>query len=401
MICIIGGGATGLLVAANLQRHAPQLEFTIVEPGSLGGLAYATQDPVHRLNVRAAKMSAWVDRPDDFANWAKVAPDSFAQRRAYGEYLRSLVDSRRVVKSRALSVAVDGKVTLDDGQCIETTSVVLAMGHLASLTAALPAWEALPDEALTASRIVVLGSGLTCVDVLLSLEARGYRGPVDVVSRHGWLPGAHQREVVAARMPNWPATFPSARSVIAAARRHVSEGGSWQSGVDGIRTKVAAIWTSLPTAEKARFVRHAGTVWNTVRHRVPVDVAEQIAGWKRQGRLRIHLGRIDEATSRSVRIRHAGQTTVLDGLVIDALGPSSKQHPLVESLIAEGHARPGPLNLGVLADLHGAIVDASGKPSSKLFTLGPLLRGELWETTAIPEIAAQADALARRLMLRM
>jgi uncharacterized NAD(P)/FAD-binding protein YdhS len=40
----------------------------------------------------------------------------------------------------------------------------------------------------------------------------------------------------------------------------------------------------------------------------------------------------------------------------------------------------------------------SGRPSDTLFTLGPPLRGQLYETTAVPEIRDQAAALARRLI---
>jgi uncharacterized NAD(P)/FAD-binding protein YdhS len=53
------------------------------------------------------------------------------------------------------------------------------------------------------------------------------------------------------------------------------------------------------------------------------------------------------------------------------------------------------LRLGLDTDSHGALRDATGRPSGDIFTLGPLLRGRWYETTAIPEIRDQAAVLAR------
>ena len=59
--------------------------------------------------------------------------------------------------------------------------------------------------------------------------------------------------------------------------------------------------------------------------------------------------------------------------------------------------RPHPLALGLDTAADGAVRDARGRASETLFALGPLRRGELWESTAVPEIRAQAHALARHL----
>ncbi|NCV45075.1 MAG: FAD-dependent oxidoreductase, partial [Actinobacteria bacterium] len=54
-VLIVGGGASGLLVAINLLRKSDDCEVTIVEPNErLGlGVAYSTLDPEHLLNVPA------------------------------------------------------------------------------------------------------------------------------------------------------------------------------------------------------------------------------------------------------------------------------------------------------------------------------------------------------------
>ena len=60
---------------------------------------------------------------------------------------------------------------------------------------------------------------------------------------------------------------------------------------------------------------------------------------------------------------------------------------------ADGLCRPGPLGIGIATDPDGGVLTASGRAGG-LHALGSLRRGDLWETTAIPEIRAQAFDLA-------
>ena len=86
--------------------------------------------------------------------------------------------------------------------------------------------------------------------------------------------------------------------------------------------------------------------------------------------------------------------------MVNAAGPAwdcrRGEHALLRDLIARGLAAPGPLGLGLRTADDGALLDAAGLPSEVLFTLGALRRGELWESVAVPELAAQACALAER-----
>jgi uncharacterized NAD(P)/FAD-binding protein YdhS len=70
---------------------------------------------------------------------------------------------------------------------------------------------------------------------------------------------------------------------------------------------------------------------------------------------------------------------------------------LIRSLIESGLASANDLGMGFRTDGAGALIDAHGIASAALFTLGPPRCGELFETTAVPEIRCQAEALARRL----
>ena len=115
-IAIVGGGATGILAAAHLARRleAAGDEIVVIEPGeTLGhGLAYATDDPRHLLNVRVANMSAFADEPDHLTAWLTARrgvdaanPFSFISRGLYGDYLADLavqtLSSGRVRRVRA------------------------------------------------------------------------------------------------------------------------------------------------------------------------------------------------------------------------------------------------------------------------------------------------------------
>src|ERR1700679_3168910 len=121
-IVIVGGGASGALMAAHLLRgRPPNLSVTIVEArAELGrGLAYATGNPSHLLNVRAANMSAFPDDPGHFARWLATRRDATAPaadpefpcvtRALYGRFLESLVRAhlRPPLAGRALTVRRD------------------------------------------------------------------------------------------------------------------------------------------------------------------------------------------------------------------------------------------------------------------------------------------------------
>ena len=74
-VVIVGGGASGVLLACHLLPRLPDnIRVTLIEknPAIGRGIAYGTADPAHLLNVRAANMSAFPDDPDHFWRWLQV-----------------------------------------------------------------------------------------------------------------------------------------------------------------------------------------------------------------------------------------------------------------------------------------------------------------------------------------
>jgi uncharacterized NAD(P)/FAD-binding protein YdhS len=118
------------------------------------------------------------------------------------------------------------------------------------------------------------------------------------------------------------------------------------------------------------------------------------------GSLGIRAGKIATVSEHRPRLQ-LGLTTgsrIEADLVINCVGQQydyrQVEHPLIRSLLAAGTARPGPLGLG-LDTADGQIVAANGLATLPLYTLGAARIGQLWETTAIPEIRQQAADLAQ------
>ena len=104
----------------------------------------------------------------------------------------------------------------------------------------------------------------------------------------------------------------------------------------------------------------------------------------------------------SVRRRGESQPTQITGdALINSTGIEYDwrrvDRPLPRQLLVRGLIQPGPLALGIAADAAGAVLDAHGQYSARLFAMGPPLRGMWWESTAVTDVAIQAKALAMRL----
>ncbi len=260
--------------------------------------------------------------------------------------------------------------------------------------------------------MVVLGTGLTTMDVAIALTGADPRTVVHAVSRHGLLPRAHRVGPAAAGIgwlpvladDNGPVRLGELMWQVRAAV--ADRPGCWQDILDALRPHLPSLWRRLPIADQRLFLRHVARYWEVHRHRMPPQTARRVTGLRCTGRLTVHAGRVTAVTRGSgglrVRLDQDGTITELAaGWVINATGPNSDvtriSDPLLRDLFGQGFIRPDPLRLGVDATLGGAVLDASGRPSSTIFTLGPPLRGLWYETTAIPEIRDQAAALAVRL----
>ena len=430
-MAVVGGGFSGTLTAVQLLRRAdPGTRVLLIERGGdFGpGVAYGTPDDRHVLNVPAARMSACADEPDDLIGWAGIAPDAYLPRRVFGEYLRARL-AAAAARSAARLERMTGEVrrirpapgalelVLDGGRHVACDRAVLALGALpAAAPCELPGdprvvadpWRpgalAAVADALrggTPAHAVLIGSGPTAVDVALTLCGEAPGATVTLVSRHGRLPFAH---LPGLRAPAPPPILPAGplrlRTLERVLRAHVAQaeraGYDWRDAVDGLRPLVPGLWAALPDADRRAFADGANRAWEIRRHRLAPAVAAELAALRRAGRLRVVRGAVAGVDAR-LTVRSANAAALRADAVVACAGPGRDvraAQPLLRGLVADGHASADPLGLGLRSAPDGALLDRRGRAGDRLWTLGALRRGELWESTAVRELRDQAAIVA-------
>jgi len=447
-VAVIGAGFSGLLTALRLLLAPDGPRVVLIERGPRfgRGLAYSTASPHHLLNVRATNMSALVEQPSHFLDWlgaaGVAAPDQvFVTRDRYGEYLQSLLReatadtaSGRLALEHDAIVAVarrgDGwTLNLAMGRVLTADAVVLALGNpppgaADGLDPALLdsdryvadpwAWSGLGAAAKNSAgggEVLLVGSGLTAIDVALSIHDAEPDIRLFALSRHGLLPRTHGEALT------WPghAVSPqgSPLAVLAEVRRRAA--GDWRGAIDGLRPYVQAIWRGWSLAERRQFLRHLRPWWSVYRHRLAPEVASRVEAFLRSGQMTVAAGRIRAITpaedgvdvtwtprgQSAPEVRRVAQVVNCTGPRGDLGYPGD---PLMMSLLSAGLVRPDACQLGVDVDSRSRAIGASGEPADSLFAVGPITRGQFYEMTSVPDIRLQAadcsDAILNMLALK-
>lgn len=423
-VAIVGAGFSGTMVAAHLARvDAGDLAVMVFEPAAVGrGAAYGTPCPRHLLNTRARAMSAFADDPEHFVRWmgAGASPDGFASRRLYGDYVAE-IGSRALqrprfcaVRDRVVSVRNEG-----NGFALQTASgtrftarcVVVATGNplpdddfLPAPIVRAPGYVGDPwrhDFSVVGGHVLLVGTGLTALDVLVALEAAGHRGAVTAVSRLGRFPHVHADGVRSLDVTPVLETS-DARTLLRSFRRSAeaaaARGYDWRSVVDALRPESEALWRRLTPGERRRFDRHLRSRWERHRHRTPQAVDAVRARYQDSGRLAVLAGRIAAARDGWVAIEGAGRcATIRPDWTVNCTGPGRKRlraNPLIAALVDGGLAAFDPLGIGLRVDAGLRAIGSSNEPVVGLWVAGPLARGSRFEATAVPELRVMARTVA-------
>jgi uncharacterized NAD(P)/FAD-binding protein YdhS len=421
-VAIIGGGYSGTILAAQLARRG--IASVLIDgSGRMGrGVAYSTTEPAHLLNVCAEGMSAWAVEPDHFAKRFEAEggePSGFAPRLLFGRYLGEILEGAvasgktRLVHAAALTAKrSDGgwTIELDNGSAIAADALALAIGNqepepLSAFSGAgerlirnpwgEEARAAVAELTETGCSALLVGTGLTMVDLVLSLDAAGRNGRIVALSRRGLIPRSHADfEPAPVECDEVPRGL---RGLFRWLRRRSADVG-WRAAIDSLRPHSHPLWQSLDADEQRRFLRHARPWWDVHRHRIAPEVARTVARLIGEGRLEIVAGRIisaspgQEGLDVTFRRRGAGtSTTETFAYAFNCTGPlhsiARTRNSLLRSLLDAGQVRADRLGIGL-------VVDDQARAGERLWALGPLTKGRYWEIIAVPDIREQAAAVA-------
>lgn len=434
-LAIIGAGFSGAALVIEALGTRKFSRVTLIDrSGRFGpGLAYSTAQPAHLLNVRAGKLSALADKPNDFADWLRpnvrdMAPGTlFAPRTSYGAYLEAHVRRAARESGGALTLVREAalrcergargvRITLASGAVIEADYGVLAMGHAAAQVpkpydqlggSLINPWDVsamgrIPPQ----DDVLLIGSGLTMIDAALSLTSGPRTGKLIALSRRGLLPRPHADEQRAVQRPlPLPARLSEA---LHAVRKEVRAGARWQEVIDRLRQQAPDLWRGLSPEAQARFLRHLRPWWDAHRHRTAPHISIWIKALQSAGLVRVLAGRTlsAERTAAGVRVgyRRRGDDlveTIETAHVVNCTGADNdvmrSADPLMRQMLHDGVVTAHWTQLGLDVGDDGGVIGPDGAPCDRLFALGPLTQGAFWEIIAIPEIRARAAELAQRL----
>lgn len=445
-ITVIGAGFCGTALVRELVRQAGDRRIRVSLVGVAdtfgSGIAYGAARPEHLLNVRARELGIDQDDPGGFSDFLRLGAGGrleFLPRLAYGDYLRTNLEQAveaagfEIERIGEEAVAIERapgngfRIFLASGEGFRSDVVVLALGALPPQ--ALPGigprlsvhpryigwpWQGPVLETIAPeARILVVGTGLTMVDVVATLAARGHRGTIEAISRRGLMPQPHTT------LPSPTLELPpnllralrehDLAAVVRGIRQLTAVLDDWRRVIDALRPHLQRFWTGLPPPARGRFLRHLRPYWEAARHRVAPEAYARLLIQQKLGRLRIRGARLlrarlledgleavlrergrDEAISEryDVLIRATGLDTDVD----------RTSDPLVSSLREAALLRPDTLGLGLEVDAGLRVLDASGTPVNGLYCVGPLLRGTLWEITAVPELRVAVRRLVQGLL---
>jgi uncharacterized NAD(P)/FAD-binding protein YdhS len=456
-IAIVGCGFCGMMAAVNIMQgnslRAIKLVVINADNDFGKGVAFSATSLKYLLNVPAGNMSCFENDPDHFINWLhKKKPYSliseimlskvFAPRQEYGNYLRDVWQEALQKKNENISVELindfaedisineKGKlaiISFRKNESIFADQVILATGnekpsnisiinqsfYKSNLYFENP-W--LPEAVKNSDiekNIFIIGNSLTMVDTVIGLIENKFQGKIYSISPNGFalLPHGYSGKIYEGLL-NELAGTENLNMLLHLFKKHIKLvtkfGFNAEPVIDSVRTNTQKMWRALTIADKKQFLNPFSRKWNTGRHRIPSHIHRLMQDLRIQGRLLPLTGHIiditeteKEATIKFYDKKTKKEESINAMRVINCTGPSTditrSENPLIQNLVKKNLIHADELHLGINATSDGAIINANGKISSVLFTLGSSLKGILWEITAVPDLRIQCENLAKLL----
>ncbi len=456
-IVIIGGGFCGTMTAVNLIRDAKSpLKITIINAGApfILGVAFKSYSSKHLLNVAANNMSAYPEDPMHFTKWVKAREEykefetdllakTFLPRNLFGEYLQHIWDTTLGTKRNDVDVEIleeyvtnlefmqnnSVKVILQNGGSVIANYIVLATGnslprnpqitnqdYFSSVTYFRNPWHPASVSTLNQTGdVLIIGNGLTMVDTVMGLIEKGFKNKIHSISANGFgvLPHRHFGIQYTGLVKELQTRF-ELYKLVGIVNKHIKKvrklGVSAGPVIDSLRPYSQRIWESLSLDEKKKFLSRLRHLWGVARHRLPVFIFDIIQKLRIEGQLVVHEGTIINITETDqlanvtfFNSKKKHEETLTVQRVINCTGPESSIYktlnPLLRKLAEKKIISSDPLELGINIDVKTYnIINAEGEKINSVYTLGNNLKGQLWETVAVPELRLQAQQLSKILL---
>lgn len=455
-ICIIGGGFSGISSAIQLIKKTTNIQITIIDNKSIAkGIAYNPYSNKHLLNVVTSKMSIFDDEPNDFLNWVlskepyknedrEILSQSFLPRKLYGEYLTETWEEYINIaanKNIKLNIFNDTAIDMDitdsiitiitkNNQKIISDYCILATGN------DIPKNPNIKNNEFYSSKyyfknpwdinsvvnvynnlpILILGNGLTMVDTVLGLIEKGFKGEIYSISPNGFNILSHKHiGLKYTKLNDELNTKLSLYELVKLINKHIKNvkkyGISAEPIIDALRPHIQEIWQNLSLCEKKSFISRLRHLWGVARHRLPQHTQEKIQSLRLNNKLHIISGKlinmedfysyvgvdyIDKKTNKFNKLKVSR--------VINCTGPNTiindkPEDDFLKNCLIKGIIKQDELNLGICADTKTLKVKTKNDEiHNNLFVIGTLLRGELWETTAVNELRKQSDIITNNII---
>lgn len=451
-IVIIGGGLSGSLTALYLcQQKMDNFQIVIIEksPSQLfKGLAYASDLQVQPLNVPASGMSLYINEPNHFYNWLQangpkagieqsdITPDYFAPRQLFGTYLTENLNTQlqncnaeiAIVHDEVINIQQEKDVysiSLDSGKTISCDKVVIASGnqdnhfpypitnpvYINGNVITNPWQPAVLNNIPNEAPILIVGCGLTMVDVLINLRKNGHKGKLRIVSRHGLIPLPHKMGEhwdLQNKIPEKISVTSLIKYIKSEVKLAAAKNIGWQSVIDAIRPYLPQWWNSLSLNDRIRLMEHMKPYWEIHRHRIPASTYAYLQNEIKSGGVAIYGGKIKSLAANqngiaaAIQLRKTSENISFDvQYLINCIGPltnlKKSKHRLWQNLFEGEMADTDYFDLGVACTSKGNIINKSGLPDKNIFVIGNLRRGKEFESVAIREIRLQANDIAKQI----
>lgn len=434
-LAIVGDGySAAVLVYHLIKRQFNPKDITVFGPNELGfGQAYGSQHDQYRLNVRDNLMRIDPDKPDDFVRWAKDQindPDAhvdagvFYRRRDFARYMKEKLEAStqkapiHFIRDHVETIARDGlwKINTNSGE-YDADLLVIATGNPPSILnfacddcikphlTTQPWQENWSQHINTDDDLVIVGGGLTAMDILASLSASHHHGHISIVSPKGILPPPQlDWRDQPKKGFEWPAVN-SASAMMQVMKKNMGS-KDWldrtsQERFEKLRKGISPVWRGLSDADQIRLKKHMGWLWQLLRYRAaPQTVAAQ-KNLSQKGQLSLIKGRVEAiAPCRKTEDNHKITVQLTDGQMIDAhhgfIATGAGRDLLLTQMGADGVARLKHGHIEVTETLQ--IIHPDGSIHNDGFALGPptaLSRGDVIGATTI---AGEAALIAEKIV---